>query len=268
MTQSSVDFKALAEPFFEDEYEHRLSQAGTTKEGKIWAQSLTYVQARAIMNRLDDIVGPQNWQVKYEHNDRGVMCSLSVKCGDEWITKCDGSDYSDIEAFKGGISGALKRAAVLFGPGRLLYDLDAGFATIVERGTKGARQGKTKDGQTFYWLPPALPKWAVKQVKEEAPKEPTKPAPKAKTAFDAAPKTIQTLVKDQAAVAAAGDHLIEVGTPGGPIRGKYVKDLTNAPEIHKSLNNMIKSFSAQGKTVDAGFKTALEKIELHFALKG
>ena len=49
---------------------------------------------------------------------------LELKDG-EWITKSDGADDSNIEGAKGGISDALKRAAVLFGIGRYLYHPNA-----------------------------------------------------------------------------------------------------------------------------------------------
>ncbi len=39
----------------------------------------------------------------------------------EWVEKQDGSGPTDMEPFKGGISGALKRAAVAWGIGRELY---------------------------------------------------------------------------------------------------------------------------------------------------
>ena len=50
-----------------------------------------------------------------------MICSLSCKVGDNWITKADGAGDTDIEGEKGGISDALKRAAVVWGIGRYLY---------------------------------------------------------------------------------------------------------------------------------------------------
>ena len=50
------------------------------------------------------------------------MCTLSVKTEDGWISKEDGADDTAIESTKGGISDALKRAAVKWGMGRDLYE--------------------------------------------------------------------------------------------------------------------------------------------------
>ncbi len=59
-------------------------------------------------------------QVGDEH---GVIASIAIKNPEtgEWVEKQDGSGATDMEPFKGGISGALKRAAVAWGIGRELY---------------------------------------------------------------------------------------------------------------------------------------------------
>ncbi len=52
-----------------------------------------------------------------------MICYLSIRCDGEWVTKSDGAGDTNIEAEKGGISDALKRAAQKFGIGRYLYYL-------------------------------------------------------------------------------------------------------------------------------------------------
>ena len=52
----------------------------------------------------------------------------------------------------------MKRAAVQWGLGRYLYDLEEGWAQAHEGGRFSA---KTKDGKWFKWDPPTLPEWAV-----------------------------------------------------------------------------------------------------------
>lgn len=156
-----MDLQKLKEPFKQDEIEWRLSQSGESNR-KIWAHCLAYISARAIMDRLDQVCGPENWQVTYVFIEKaGVICNLSIQCGSQWITKQDGAEMTDIEAFKGGISSALKRAGSAWGVGRYLYGLETGFAAVVEKGTKGALYGKTKSGTQFYWIPPQLPAWAL-----------------------------------------------------------------------------------------------------------
>ena len=96
----------------------------TNKGGKS-PNDLAYVDARIVMKRLDDVVGIANWKDEYVHIEgQGMICRLSVKIGDEWITKSDGASYTKIEPVKGAVSDSLKRAAAKFGIGRYLYYLD------------------------------------------------------------------------------------------------------------------------------------------------
>lgn len=162
-----MNLKDLAKPFPEKDIEWRISRSGLSN-GKQWATCLAYLDARAIMDRLDDVVGPHNWKDRYWREGNAVMCGLSIRCGDEWVEKVDGSEETDIEAVKGGLSSALKRAAVKWCVGRYLYNLPEGFARIVERGADGARFAKTKEG-TFYWVPPALPAWALPRTEKVDP---------------------------------------------------------------------------------------------------
>jgi hypothetical protein len=164
---TEVDLRLLTVPFPENEIEWRVGQCGKKGNGQLWATCLAYVQARAIMNRLDEVVGAGGWKVSYrsvagsDAVSPGVMCELSIFVNGQWVTKEDGAEQTDIESFKGGISAALKRAGSVWGIGRYLYGLDQGFAQIVDRGGDGTLYGKTKDGTTFHWLPPRLPQWAL-----------------------------------------------------------------------------------------------------------
>ena len=157
-----MDLNKLKEPFPAEDIEWRLQSCGSSAKG-IWAICLAYVSNRAIMNRLDEVVGPENWKNEFDKApDGGVLCGISIKIGDEWVTKYDGAENTQVEAIKGGLSGSMKRAAVQWGIGRYLYNLDEGFATIYDKDSKekGTR-GKTKDGKEFKWVPPALPSWAL-----------------------------------------------------------------------------------------------------------
>ena len=86
-----------------------------------------YIDARHVMKRLDDVFGIANWQTKYTETPSGrVLCELSVRINNEWITKSDGAGDTDFEGAKGAISDALKRSAVLLGIGAYLYN-DSAF---------------------------------------------------------------------------------------------------------------------------------------------
>lgn len=155
-----MSLEQLKDPFPARDIEWRVQSSGETN-GKVWARCLAYVTNRAIMNRLDAVVGPVHWRNEYAPAPcGGVMCGLSIRVGDEWVTKWDGAENTDVEAVKGGLSGAMKRAAVQWGIGRYLYDLEEGWAQVNER---GRFQGKTKDGAYFKWDPPILPAWALPQ---------------------------------------------------------------------------------------------------------
>ncbi len=156
----------------------RVQACGETN-GKIWARVLTYVDARAVQDRLDEVCGPENWQTSYQELRGGILCHISIKCGGEWVTKSDGAPATEVEPFKGGLSKALVRAASQWNVGRYLYSLDAKFAQIVDKGTPDAKGGKTKEGKVFFWLPPELPKWALPDAPKETPRPPAE-----KTALD------------------------------------------------------------------------------------
>lgn len=110
----------LHAPFPAAEIEWRV---GSTNGDKSSGLALAYLTARHVMERLDAVCGPENWQDRYEFHGPRTVCYLSLRVGGEWVTKADGAGDSDVEAEKGAISDALKRAAVKWGIGRYLYDL-------------------------------------------------------------------------------------------------------------------------------------------------
>ncbi len=160
-----MDLSRLKEPFPENEIEWRLQSCGE-KNGKVYGRCLAYVTNRAIQNRLDEVVGAENWKNRFiEGPDGGVLCGLSIKINGEWVEKFDGAENTDIEAVKGGLSGAMKRAAATgWGIGRYLYSLKDNWAIITD---KGEYSGKTKTGISFKWNPPKLPKEALPSMNSE-----------------------------------------------------------------------------------------------------
>jgi len=120
------------------------------KEGTS-AMALAYIDARDVMERLDAVCGPANWQDRYEFHGPRTVCYLSIRVDGEWITKADGAGDSDVEAEKGAISDALKRAAVKWGIGRYLYALPAPWVPCesYERGGKRYWKRWTADPWSF-----------------------------------------------------------------------------------------------------------------------
>jgi hypothetical protein len=83
---------------------------------------LDYIDARFVMDRLDDLLGPGNWQNAYDLGANGkVSCRIGINVEGEWVWKADGAGETDIEGEKGSFSDAFKRAAVHWGIGRDLY---------------------------------------------------------------------------------------------------------------------------------------------------
>ncbi len=116
MTQHRDLFAALAAPFDSDEVKLR-SQAG---------RQLHYVTARTVMNRLDEVLGPENWWDDFVPLEHSVICRLTIRLPDgSVLTKCDAGGYAGMadpgDDDKSGFADAFKRAAVKFGVGRYLY---------------------------------------------------------------------------------------------------------------------------------------------------
>ena len=172
--------KKLCEPFPYEDIEWRVQQSGISKKNEPWAMVLAYVTNRAIMSRLDEVFGAFGWRNEYKEAPQGgVLCGISVRNPvlEEWVTKWDGADNTDIEAIKGGLSNAMKRAAVQWGIGRYLYKLDTAFINVHDDMYAGEFRVKIKD-RNYSWNPPSLPKWAL-PAGSEAPK-PKKKVTKAK----------------------------------------------------------------------------------------
>lgn len=156
------ELQRLQDPFKPDDIEWRVQRSMNTAKGDK-AVVLAYVTNRAIMNRLDEVFGIGGWKNEYkEWRDKGILCGISAKVGDEWITKWDGAEESAIEAVKGGFSGSMKRAAVQWGIGRYLYNLDEQWVDVKKQGKNYINDKKSNvQGK---WNPPALPDWALPEA--------------------------------------------------------------------------------------------------------
>jgi len=154
----------LQKPFPIEDIEWRIGQCGLKQDGTAWAKCLAYIQARAVMDRLDELYGPLHWNVSYTFIEKtGVIAKIGVydAIENQWVYKEDGAEMTEIEAFKGGISSALKRAGNVWGIGRYLYKLESEFADVRMGSTPGYNFAKTKEGKNFWWRPPTIPDWAL-----------------------------------------------------------------------------------------------------------
>jgi hypothetical protein len=131
MTQHPDLFAALAASFDPSELKLR-SQAG---------RQMPYVTARTIMNRLDEVLGPENWWDDFVPLEHSVICRLTIRLPDgTTLTKCDAGGYAGLadpgDDDKSGFADAFKRTAVKFGVGRYLYrDGVARFSATAAQGS-------------------------------------------------------------------------------------------------------------------------------------
>jgi hypothetical protein len=87
------------------------------------AQCVAYIDSRDVQNLLDEVLGPESWQVKFEEHKGNLFASIGIYIAGQWVWKSDCGTESNIEKQKGEASDAFKRAAVMWGVGRFLYDL-------------------------------------------------------------------------------------------------------------------------------------------------
>lgn len=141
-------FARLAEPFPPDVIGWKAQAVSGER-----ALAVAYIDARNVMDRLDEVVGPANWRDNYRIHDNGtVMCGLTIRVNGEWLTKFDVGSRSDQEdnadQAKAAFSDALKRAGVKWGIGRYLYSLPRLWLPYDPRKKQFTEQ-------------PRLPSWAI-----------------------------------------------------------------------------------------------------------
>lgn len=99
-------------------YKFRLQ---SIKFGK--ATIVSYIDSRQLQDRLDEVVGAENWQVKYEEIKGNLFASIGILTESGWVWKSDCGTESNVEKEKGEASDSFKRAGVMWGVGRFLYSL-------------------------------------------------------------------------------------------------------------------------------------------------
>lgn len=142
--------EALGQPFPYSDVHWRMQYVDTTKmEG----YAVPYLDARAVEDRFDQVLGQKNWNDSYESwhtytetvterdkttvkEIRSQLCTIYVYNEErkEWLGKTDGAENTDIESIKGGLSDSFKRAAVKWNVGRYMYKMETVW---VKAGKKG-----------------------------------------------------------------------------------------------------------------------------------
>jgi len=109
---------------------------------KAQGSCVAYIDARDAQKRLDEVCGQENWQALYYQVGNMLFCKVGIEIGEEWIWKSDTGSESNIEKEKGHSSDAFKRACVLWGIGRFLYDMKIQYVKANEK----------KDGNNYPYV--------------------------------------------------------------------------------------------------------------------
>lgn len=173
---------ALREPFPGSDVHWRVGRAAD--DGR-WVQLLAYVDARDVQRRLDEVFGCY-WQTEFKPHPlgSGAVCRLTVSFdrGLTWVSREDGADPTDVEAAKGVLSDAFKRAAVQFGVARHLYGLGTTWGEIHASRREAQDTGRPcgehrgrGGSKSFWWSVPMAALSAVGAPTGSS--EPTNPQP-------------------------------------------------------------------------------------------
>lgn len=113
-----MDITKLKEPLPIDAIDFRIQSINNGG----YATILAYKDARVDMQRLDEVVGPLNWQRRHVRENHNCIVSIYDDDKKEWISKEDTGKESNTEKEKGLASDSFKRACFNWGIGVDLYD--------------------------------------------------------------------------------------------------------------------------------------------------
>jgi Uncharacterized protein conserved in bacteria len=198
-------------------YKYRLQSA---KNGR--ATIVSYIDSRQAAQRLDDVLGAENWQDNYELLDKSVVASVSILVGradgEEWVTKKDLGTESNTDAEKGEISDAFKRACVKWGLGRFLYKL--GIITLKTATHTNGKEYPATDDSKILWTVDELTEYCEK-VAESGDLDRTKYGVKALAGATVTPQPVKKVTPTAKATTT------EKSKPSTQITGSAIQPNTN-----------------------------------------
>ncbi|WP_439627558.1 Rad52/Rad22 family DNA repair protein [Gemmata sp.] len=191
---------SLADPFDPKEVRFKPQMVKSNR-----ALAMAYIDARLVQERLDAVLGVENWQDGYEFlPDGSVVCRLRLRLGGKWVAKTDVGSPSEQpdsgDRVKAAVSDALKRAAVKFGVGRYLYRIPSQWVDY-----DPAKKQLTQVPQLPAFALPAKQRPAAKGTAPQ--QQPAKPAAAAPTQKPAGPKPPEQPKPPTAALPATGQEL-------------------------------------------------------------
>ena len=165
--ENTVDWQqisaALREPFSPRDVDFRVQGRANEQTGK--AAVVAYIDARAVQDRLDTVVGAGNWSFDWQPVvvDKGEVMVAKGTLTIFGVAKSDAGSASNFEQSLGAVSHCFKRTAVQWGIGRYLYSVPSAWVSI-EKG------GRISDA-TLNALRAKLPRPNGQHVAQTAPAE-------------------------------------------------------------------------------------------------
>src|SRR5579859_8060651 len=125
---------ALREPFDPRDVDFRVQGRANEATGR--AQVVAYIDARAVQDRLDTVVGPGNWSFDWQPvvMDKGEVMVAKGVLTIHGVAKADAGSASNFEQSLGAVSHCFKRAAVHWGIGRYLYGIPQAWVQVEKGG--------------------------------------------------------------------------------------------------------------------------------------
>lgn len=182
-------WQELLAPFRDDQ----LSE--TSRGGK----KLTYIDKRALSNRLDSVCGPNGWDIEFKPTARGYTARLGILCptvsGDAWVWhyKEDGAGFEEMGSTnkttgefeydvdndeKSGYTNAFRRAAQdAWGIGRYLYK--KGIPSFLDPNTRASTAVPTLPPVDPIGSNPAVPPRELADAQAPVPSTRDQPAAQA-----------------------------------------------------------------------------------------
>ena len=124
----------LRAPFDPGDVDFRIQGKANEQTGR--AQVVAYVDARAVQDRLDEVVGAGNWSFDWQPLviEKGEVQVAKGTLALFGVAKADVGTASNFQETLGAVSHCFKRAAVQWGVGRYLYNLHTVWVTVEKSG--------------------------------------------------------------------------------------------------------------------------------------
>lgn len=125
--------KILEAPFPSSKIQWRV---GTMSKDRSKGSMLAYIDSRTVASRLDELLAiGVTWCSDFPvQTEKGIVSRITLKLPDgSEVSRENGSEWTDTQAFKGGISGAFKRTGAMFGIGKPLYEMDSPWVKLQDK---------------------------------------------------------------------------------------------------------------------------------------